>query len=112
VCLGDNCNTFVAQSFVSLVIKCVIGGLLVTRFNKVRGVGGGSKSDTIAFGGQLCCRTQAKMEKIGGGNQKIGIIRVVCTTFCKNSADYKSKRSPNHPDNTYLLIPSNDFFQS
>jgi hypothetical protein len=49
VCLGDNCNTFVAQSIVSLVIKCVIGGISVTCYNKVRGVGGGSKSDPIAF---------------------------------------------------------------
>jgi hypothetical protein len=30
----------VAQSFVALVIKCVIGGLLVTHFNKVRKGGG------------------------------------------------------------------------
>jgi hypothetical protein len=46
--------------FVSLVIKCVIGGLLETNFNKVRRVGGleveGSKSAYWDFGRQICCR--------------------------------------------------------
>jgi hypothetical protein len=51
------------------------------------------------------------LKKIGRGNQKIGIIRVVCTLFCRNSADYRAKCSTTHPDNTYLLIPSTDFFQ-
>jgi hypothetical protein len=63
VCWCDNCNTFVAQSFVSLVIKYVIGGLLVTHFNKVRRgerEEGGQKSDYIAFGGQLSCRPKVK----------------------------------------------------
>jgi hypothetical protein len=29
-----------------------------------------------------------------------------------NSADSRAKRSTNKPDNTYLLIPSYDFFQN
>jgi hypothetical protein len=52
------------------------------------------------------------LRKIGRGNQKIGIIRVVCTTFCRISADYRAKHITNHPDNTYLMIPSTDFFQN
>jgi hypothetical protein len=29
-----------------------------------------------------------------------------------NEADSRAKRSTNQPDNTYLLIPSYDFFQN
>jgi hypothetical protein len=49
-------------------------------------------------------------EKNRWGNQKIGIIRVVCTTFWLVIWWIFAKRSTNHPDNTYILIPSTDFF--
>jgi hypothetical protein len=52
------------------------------------------------------------LKKIGRGNQKIGIIRVGCTTFCPVICGISAKQGTDHPDNTYLLIPSTDFFQN
>jgi hypothetical protein len=86
----DKCHICHKYHFhVPFDIKCVIGGYLVTHFNKVWRGWGGAKSDSKAFGGQLCCWPKAKICWTGFLNGRyILMYRFPLYCFQSPPADY------------------------